>query len=69
VVQSAHAVSKRDQTMTVQMVSEMAAHKANGQGERLRPGEWKSGDRLWLVDLVEKVFKGEKVKLHLTDTP
>ncbi|PQA87546.1 toxin-activating lysine-acyltransferase [Hyphococcus luteus] len=23
-----------------------------GQGARLRPQEWKSGDRLWLVDLV-----------------
>ncbi len=46
---------------------------------RLRPANWKAGDRLWLIDLIapfgggeqvlkelrEKVFKGKKVKtLH-----
>ncbi len=72
-------------------LSEDAEKKLNdavmaGQGARLRPDEWKPGDRLWLVDLVapfatpenklneamladliENVFKGEKIKLHLTD--
>jgi cytolysin-activating lysine-acyltransferase len=72
-------------------LSEDAEKKLNdavmaGQGARLRPDEWKSGGRLWLVDLVapfatpenklneamladliENVFKGEKIKLHLTD--
>ncbi len=38
-------------------LSEDAEKKLNdavmaGQGARLRPDEWKSGDRLWLVDLV-----------------
>lgn len=45
-------------------------------GKKLRPDEWKGGDKLWLIDLVapfggekeivqelrEKVFKGEKVR-------
>ena len=54
---------------------EAAARLRNG-ARRLKPGDWKSGDELWLVDLVapfggrdaitaelrDKVFQGKKVK-------
>ena len=30
----------------------MTEQVASGQGARLRPDEWKSGDRLWLIELV-----------------
>lgn len=64
----------------------MVEAAASGAGARLRPDDWKSGDRLWLVelvapfatpenklteamlaDLVQNVFREEKIKLHVTD--
>ncbi|MBF0454695.1 MAG: toxin-activating lysine-acyltransferase [Magnetococcales bacterium] len=57
-------------------LSEEAENRIKAGHPRLRPDEWKGGDRLWLIDVVgpqeaqnellkqlrEKVFKGKKVK-------
>jgi cytolysin-activating lysine-acyltransferase len=57
-------------------LSEDAEKRLTDGARRLRPDDWKSGDRLWLIDVVapfsgqaaiikelhEKVFAGQKVK-------
>ena len=65
------------------LVSEDVERRLDRPDFRLRPGDWKSGDRAWIIDVVappdqalgfidaikEKVLAGREVKVRTLCTP
>ncbi|MCH2546747.1 MAG: toxin-activating lysine-acyltransferase [Alphaproteobacteria bacterium] len=49
--------------LSVEVETRMLQENKNGEEFRLKPEEWKSGDRLWLIELVSP-YHSEKNKLN-----